>query len=211
MKKGIDMKFIIIAMMIMFTTSEIFAAESNVKIIEIEGCPVIETGQDPVIEVEENDGFIYIPEIPLNEELQRVLWQESIDREIDYGFALAVIQKESDFNPKAINHNKNGSTDKGIFQTNSCWWKTLIKEGMITESDDLYDTETGIKCGMWELQKYVEKYGNTERAYAAYNTGRDIKSNKNSQKVMGYWESYNILIEKYKNEVLTERKTNEFK
>ena len=82
---------------------------------------------------------------------------------------------------------------------------------MITESDDLYDTETGIKCGMWELQKYVEEYGNTERAYAAYNTGQDVKSNKNSQKVMEYWESYNILIEKYKNEVLTERKMNELK
>lgn len=194
------MKFIIIAIMIVFTTSEIFAAESNVKIIEIEGCPVIETGQDLVIEVEEepiSDGFIYIPEIQLSEDQQHLLWNESINREIDYGFALAVIQKESDFNPKAINHNKNGSTDKGLFQTNSCWWKELKKEGMISESDDLYDPCIGISCGMWELQKYVSKYGNTERAYAAYNTGRDVKSNKNSQKVMEYWELYKMLLEKY--------------
>ena len=203
--EGVNMKFIIkcfslliFAMMVIFTTNEVLAAESNVKVVEIEGYPVIEVAEDPVIEVEEDDGFVYIPEIRLDEEQQHILWSESVDREIDYGFALAVIQKESDFNPEATNHNKNGSIDKGLFQTNSCWWKTLIKEGMISESDDLYDPCTGIRCGMWELQKYVKKYGNTERAYAAYNTGRDIKSNKNSQKVMEYWESYNELLAKYK-------------
>lgn len=174
---------------------------SEVKIVEIEGeiiSPTVPDETVPIIEVEELppilDGFVYIPEIPLDEEQQHLLWNECVDRGVEYTFALAVIQKESEFNPKATNHNKNGSTDKGLFQTNSCWWKTLIQEGMITYSDDLYDPATGIKCGVWELSKYVGKYGNTERAYAAYNTGRDVKSNKNSRKVMQYWEAWKEVI-----------------
>ena len=175
---------LITMMMVMFMSTAVFAAESNVRIIEVE--------EDP--EIEE---FIYMGEIPLDRDLQKLLWDEAHDRGIDYTFALAVIRHESEFEPKATNYNKNGSTDKGLFQTNSCWWKTLKEEGMITCSDDLYDPETGIKCGMWELQKYVDKYGNTERAYAAYNTGRDVKSNKNSQKVMEYWEAYATLLNQY--------------
>ena len=176
-------------------------AASEVKIVEIEGEAVYPTVPDetvPIIEVEElppiSDGFVYIPEIPLDEEQQHLLWTECIERGIDYGLALAVIQHESEFNPKATNHNNNGSTDKGLFQTNSCWWKELRKEGMISESDDLYDPSTCIRCGMWELSKYVAKYGNTERAYAAYNTGRDVKSNKNSRKVMQYWEAWELVL-----------------
>lgn len=179
------LRILLAVMMIMLTSTVAFATESKVEVLEVE--------EDPVIEE-----FIYMGEIPLDVELQRLLWDEAHNRGIDYTFALAVIRHESEFEPKATNHNKNGSTDKGLFQTNSCWWKTLIKEGMISESDDLYDAETGIKCGMWELQKYVDKYGNTERAYAAYNTGKDVKSNKNSRQVMKYWEAYATLLNQYR-------------
>lgn len=186
----------ILTFVISFVTTFNSLAVSEVKIVEIEGEAIFPT--IPIIEVEEkppiSDDFIYISEIPLDKEQQHLLWNECIEREIDYGLALAVIQHESEFNPKATNHNNNGSTDKGLFQTNSCWWKELRKEGMISTSDDLYDPCIGIRCGMWELDKYVSKYGNTERAYAAYNTGRDVKSNKNSRKVMQYWESFNILL-----------------
>ena len=156
---------------------------------------IIEANEDPIpIEEDKYAGFVYSEQIPLDYDLQELLWHECIDRGVEYTFALAVIQKESEFNPKATNHNKNGSTDKGIFQTNSCWWKQLIQEGMITYSDDLYDPATGIKCGVWELSKYVGKYGNSERAYAAYNAGRDVKSNKNSRKVMQYWEQWKGVV-----------------
>lgn len=191
----------IFTFVISFVTTFNTLAASEVKIVEIEGeiiSPTVPDETVPIIEVEElppiSDGFIYIPEIPLDEEQQHLLWTECIERGIDYGLALAVIQHESEFNPKATNHNNNGSTDKGLFQTNSCWWKELRKEGMISESDDLYDPSTCIRCGMWELSKYVAKYGNTERAYAAYNTGRDVKSNKNSRKVMQYWEAWELVL-----------------
>lgn len=134
--------------------------------------------------------FMFHEEIPLDCELQELLYHECIDYGVEYTFALAVIQKESSFDPKATNHNKNGSSDKGLFQTNSCLWKQLKKDGFITHSDDLYDAKTSIKCGMLELSKKVLKYGNTERAYAAYNAGRDVKSNKNSRKVVKYWEQW---------------------
>lgn len=191
----------IITFVISFVTTFNALAASEVKIVEIEGEAIFPTVPDetvPIIEVDElppiSDGFVYISEIPLDEEQQHLLWNECIERGIDYGLALAVIQHESEFNPKATNHNNNGSTDKGLFQTNSCWWKELRKEGMISESDDLYDPATGIKCGVWELSKYVGKYGNSERAYAAYNTGRDVKSNKNSRKVMQYWEAWKGVV-----------------
>lgn len=139
--------------------------------------------------------FVFHEEIPLECDLQETLYHECIDNGVEYAFALAVIQKESSFNPKATNHNKNGSSDKGLFQTNSCLWKQLKKDGFITCSDDLYDAGTSIKCGILVLSEKVSKYGNTERAYAAYNTGRDVKSNKNSRKVVKYWDQWKEIVE----------------
>jgi hypothetical protein len=40
----------------------------------------------------------------------------------DKDLLCAVIQAESNFNPKAINHNTNGSNDYGICQINTKYW-----------------------------------------------------------------------------------------
>ena len=153
-----------------------------------------ENAEEAMGESNDSEGiFIPFDAVPLSESLQRLLWEECQKYGIDFCFALGTIQLESDFKAGAIHHNTNGSTDRGICQVNSCWIKTLKQLGMITSADDLFDPATGIRCGMWELGQCVAKYGNTERAYAYFNTGSEkVKSNKASRTVWKYkqeWET----------------------
>ena len=100
-----------------------------------------------------------------------------------------------EFNRYATHHNSNGSTDRGICQVNSCWIKKLCKLGIISCSDDLYNSILGIDAGMWVLSDAINQFGNTEKAYAYYNTGNSkVNSNVNSRKVMNYWEKYKNIL-----------------
>lgn len=145
--------------------------------------------------MEDMDAFHYRDFIPLSEDLQRLLWDECEKYGIDFLFAAAVIKQESDFRASATNHNSNGSVDRGLFQTNSCWIKDLKRIGYISSANDLYDARTGIKCGTWELAKCVQHHGNSESAYYEYNTGKSKGgSNRNSRKVMSYMAEYKALL-----------------
>ena len=106
-----------------------------------------------------------------------------------YYFCLAVIQQESDFKSSAKHKNDNGTTDLGLMQINSSLWKDLKKKGIISSSDDLYNSYTNIIAGLDELNQCVKKYGLTENAYYMYNTGKRNKAgtNKNSKKVWEYF------------------------
>lgn len=70
------------------------------------------------------------------------------------GLMVAIAKAESGMNPKAINHNRNGSVDRGLFQINSI-------HGFV----NLEDPKTNIESA----KKVYEKQGIT--AWAAYNNG----------------------------------------
>lgn len=81
----------------------------------------------------------------------------------------AVAKTESNFNPKAVNRNPNGSIDIGMMQINSEWSRTLEKHGIL--QDDLFDACTNVKVGAWILSNNAKKLGWNWNAIGAYNVG----------------------------------------
>lgn len=77
----------------------------------------------------------------------------------------AIAKVESNFNPKAINRNTNGSYDYGVMQINSSHYKTLGHEKWMSLSDPC----TNVKVGAWVLAQCIKKYGNTWEAVGCYN------------------------------------------
>lgn len=73
---------------------------------------------------------------------------------------LAVIAKESSFNPKAISHG-----DLGLMQVNSYWHRFAIKQA--GGRNALFSVSTNIRIGTRILSQYVRQYGIYEglRAY----------------------------------------------
>ena len=78
----------------------------------------------------------------------------------------AIAKVESNFNPAAINWNRNGSYDFGIMQINSSWANVLGLERWNTLGDACYNTRTGA----WILANCMSKYGYTWEAIGCYNS-----------------------------------------
>ncbi len=77
----------------------------------------------------------------------------------------AIAKTESNFNPTAVNYNKDGSFDYGIMQINSSWYKELGRERWMRLSDACYN----VNVGAWILSQCVQRYGYTWTAVGCYN------------------------------------------
>lgn len=138
--------------------------------------------------------------VPISVELQEYLWTRCKKACPDnyknyYAFCLGVMQHESTFRPKATHKNGNGSVDRGIMQINSSNIKKMTNAGLISSSDDLFDPFKCVDCGLHMLNNYISKFGISESAYYAYNTGREREgSNKNSRIVWGYYQNWKEIL-----------------
>lgn len=143
-----------------------------------------------------DDDCPYSDDVPLPDAVQYYLWEKCKnvipEQAVEmYVFMIGLIDAESEFTATAIHHNGNGSTDKGLCQTNSCHWKDLKRHGYIETSDDLNDMCTSIDCCFWELLHKLYDYGICERLYYYYNTGSTKgSSNKNSRRMVGLWNKW---------------------
>lgn len=157
----------------------------------------------------ENGDEIYVPDsdddcpvssaVPLDVEVQEYIWNHckrvTGDYKNYYAFILGAIQLESEFKRTAIHHNKNGTTDRGLMQINSCNIKSCKNAGLISCTDDLWDIYKNIDCGFHEMNEYIKKFGVCESAYYAYNTGRTKGgSNENSRVVMNNMSYWNAVL-----------------
>lgn len=109
---------------------------------------------------------------------------------VDSKLVLAVIDGESEGNPDAINRNKNGSTDHGLMQINSCNHEWLSEELGIT---DFHDPSQNIQAGCYILSLLTAKYDDYHRILMAYNMGeyrtrqlwrQGIRTSRYSRRVM---------------------------
>ena len=78
----------------------------------------------------------------------------------------AIAKVESNFNPRAINWNTNGTYDFGVMQINSIWAATLGRERWKT----LGDPCTNIKTGAQILSGCMKKYGYSWQAIGCYHS-----------------------------------------
>ncbi|MCB9063242.1 MAG: lytic transglycosylase domain-containing protein [Halobacteriovoraceae bacterium] len=88
---------------------------------------------------------------------------------IDPVLILSIARKESNFNPKAKNHNNNGTYDLGLMQINSSWRDKLKKKGI--SFNDLYDVCTNVKTAVWILKNNFKDYGKNWHSIGVYHAG----------------------------------------
>ncbi len=86
---------------------------------------------------------------------------------------------ESNSNPSATNHNRNGTTDLGIMQINSSW----IKPMGLNENDLLKNPCYNVKTAAKILKKCMDKHGYTWEAIGCYNAFSPYARIKYSWKV----------------------------
>ena len=100
----------------------------------------------------------------------------------------AIAKVESNFNPRAVNWNKNGTYDFGIMQINSSWYYTLGKDWWLT----LGDPCSNIKGGARILSGCMKKYGYSWEAIGCYNSQTPSKRDKYAMSVFKQLQSIQL-------------------
>ena len=77
----------------------------------------------------------------------------------------AIAKAESDFNPKALNTNANGTVDVGVMQINSLWADRLGPTW-----GALGDPCTNVMTGAWVLSQCMRDYGYSWEAVGCYHS-----------------------------------------
>jgi len=98
----------------------------------------------------------------LSYELQTVMQEYCTEYNVPYALALAVAERESNFNPDA----KSGTNDYGLMQINKINHKQLKELGI-----DPLTHKGNIHAGILMLSQKLERYGDYELALMAYNCG----------------------------------------
>lgn len=81
------------------------------------------------------------------------------------GLLWAIAKVESNFNPTALNQNRNGSYDIGVMQINSSWYNDLGPELW----NNLYDPCTNVQVGARILADCLGRYGYSWEGIGCYN------------------------------------------
>lgn len=95
----------------------------------------------------------------------------------------SIAKIESNFNPCAMNKNKDGSYDYGIMQINTRWYRHLGQAGWANLIDPCYN----IHVGAWILRQCIDRHGYTWDAVGCYNASSKRKRNAYA------WKIYNAL------------------
>lgn len=107
----------------------------------------------------------FIPlNVPMNEDLQEFIFYLSQAYEMDFTFVMALIQRESNYNPDVISK----TNDYGLMQINEINHPYLQEQLGITDFTEPYGN---VRAGMFILRKLFEKYETPEKVLMAYNMG----------------------------------------
>lgn len=113
---------------------------------------------------ERDDDFVFLPDLPLTEDLQRFIYYLSAAYGIDYPLALAIIDRESQFEADTVSP----TNDYGLMQINRINHARLNKELGVTNFLEPYQN---IKAGMFILRSLFDKYEAVDTVLMAYNMG----------------------------------------
>ena len=118
------------------------------------------SGPDPMVE----DGYLR-DDLLIDYEIQMHLYGACLEFDVDYELALAVIEQETNFR----NVKGDGGDSAGYMQIQRKWWSGLMDD---IGTEDLNQPEDNFRTGCAILRQLLDKYGNTEDALTAYNSGR---------------------------------------
>lgn len=115
----------------------------------------------------------------------------------DPDYLRAIAQKESNFNPKAIGYNNDGSRDIGLMQINTSnieWLKRTFPTISIKKL--LSDPCFNIQVGGYILNENFKRYGRKWIAVGVYNTG-----GKNNPKRVKIRYEYALKVNEHYNDI----------
>lgn len=116
----------------------------------------------------EADATNFVPlDCSLDVDTQKFVYNLCEAYNIDFTFAMAVIQKESSFKTDVVSD----TDDYGLMQINSINHKWLSEELGTT---DFLNAEQNVKAGMFILRSLFEKYEEPELVLMAYNLGEGV-------------------------------------
>ncbi len=109
------------------------------------------------------DVYVFYDQFTKNREITHALVNTALLSGIPINLLFALVQWESNYNPRALNINS-GSSDQGLMQLNSRTFSALSEE-------ELYDPVVNIRHGAQYLADRFAQYGSWEAAVIAYNGG----------------------------------------
>jgi len=95
-----------------------------------------------------------------------VILSNAAETGIPPALAFALCYEESRYNPAAINHNQNGTVDRGLFQLNSATFPKL-------KTQDFYILEVNARQGLSHLAWCLKNAGTDVAGLAMYNAGHN--------------------------------------
>lgn len=120
-------------------------------------------------------------DVPLESDLQDLIFDLCKDRGIDPAIIVAMIYRESGFNSGAIG---DGGNSLGLMQIQPRWNGARMNE---LNCPDLLDPYQNVKVGIDCFADYVDQSGSIEWSLMAYNGGPSYASNLwNSGQISGY-------------------------
>ena len=135
-------------------------------------------------------------DVPLTEDLQDIIIDTASRRGVDPALVLAVIEKESGYNPDASGDN---GRSQGLMQI----WRSLHEKKMKKLGvANLYDPRDNVLVGIDILAEKLEKYEDAEKALIAYNAG-DARAKKHYFSKGIYSSSYSRAVLKIAEEIRT--------
>ena len=135
------------------------ASADDYKEAQLRARPVVMELEEPA----EPERTYY--DVPLTEDLQDIIIDISEKRGVDPALVIAVIEKESGYNPDASGDN---GRSQGLMQIwRSFHEKRMEKLGAV----NLYDPRDNVIVGIDILAEKLEKYEDAEKALIAYNAG----------------------------------------
>ena len=97
-------------------------------------------------------------------EIAEVILSNASVLDVSPALAFALCDVESAYNPRAINHNRNETVDRGLFQLNSASFPQQ-------KAEEFYDPDTNARLGILHLRWCLETAGSEVAGLAMYNAG----------------------------------------
>lgn len=88
----------------------------------------------------------------------------------------AILKVESDFDPRAVNRNANGTIDVGMAQINSIHFAKLKRWGIAPA--DLMDGCVATYVAAWHLANQIRTHGNTWFGIASYHSASHCQNSR---------------------------------
>lgn len=166
------------------------ASADDYKEAQLRARPVVMELEEPA----EPERTYY--DVALTEDLQDVIIDTASGRGVDPALVLAVIEKESGYNPNASGDN---GRSQGLMQI----WRSFHEKRMKKlGAANLYDPRDNVLVGIDILAEKLEKYEDAEKALIAYNAG-DAGAKKHYFSKGIYSSSYSRAVLKIAEEIRT--------